>query len=164
MKDPLEFYRGKLRIRACGLCFLDSGLILVKHEGVGTNGIFWAPPGGGVEPGESIVDALKREFLEEVSLDVKVGPFLFIHEFINNDLHAIELFFHVKRESGNVRTGFDPEHSRQDQLIAEARPFSEREIKTLPPEQRHQIFNYACEFSRLLKLKGYFKSENNSIK
>jgi 8-oxo-dGTP diphosphatase len=34
----------------------------------------WGLPGGGVEPGETIVDALARECREELGVDVEVGP------------------------------------------------------------------------------------------
>lgn len=35
---------------------------------------FWELPGGRVEPAESEVDAVRRECLEELGVDVRVGP------------------------------------------------------------------------------------------
>lgn len=41
----------------------------------------WAPPGGGVDPGESDEQALQRELAEEVSLDeFELGPLLWHRE------------------------------------------------------------------------------------
>jgi 8-oxo-dGTP diphosphatase len=34
----------------------------------------WAPPGGGLEPGETVREALHRELREEVGLDLPDGP------------------------------------------------------------------------------------------
>jgi 8-oxo-dGTP pyrophosphatase MutT (NUDIX family) len=34
----------------------------------------WGLPGGAVEPGETILDALRRECREELSVDVEIGP------------------------------------------------------------------------------------------
>lgn len=55
----------------------DDNVLLVRFEGAPLEpaGGFWANPGGGIEPGESALDALRREMREEVGLDVDaLGP------------------------------------------------------------------------------------------
>lgn len=42
-------------------------LLHLRHVGGG-----WAPPSGAMEPGETILSALKREILEETSLEVRI--------------------------------------------------------------------------------------------
>ena len=104
-----EVYGNKVRIRVCGLCWKGESVLMVKHK-FGEKD-FWAPPGGGVEFGESIHSALKREFLEETGLQVNVQKFLFGCEFVKASLHAIELFFEVEWVSGELIKGDDPELS-----------------------------------------------------
>jgi ADP-ribose pyrophosphatase YjhB (NUDIX family) len=47
----------------------DPAVLLVRFEF--PTATVWAPPGGGIEPGESAADALRRELHEEAGL---VGP------------------------------------------------------------------------------------------
>ena len=49
----------------------DDAVLLVRFEWPGgPDGGFWANPGGGIEPGESRLEALQRELREEVGLVV----------------------------------------------------------------------------------------------
>jgi 8-oxo-dGTP diphosphatase len=56
---------------AVGIILDDSGKVLVGQR-VKPDAYFqkWEFPGGKLEQGESVVDALKREFLEEVGIDI----------------------------------------------------------------------------------------------
>ena len=66
-----------LRIREAARALVvdpDDRVLLVRFEFPNT-GRRWALPGGGLEPGETHVDALRRELHEEVGLaDVEIGP------------------------------------------------------------------------------------------
>ena len=106
-------YEGKVRVRAVGLLFEDDRVLLLKHQGLGPEGYLWSPPGGGVDFGMSAADTLKKEFLEETSLEVEVGAFLFVNEHLDERHHAIELFFEVHRLSGAPTLGSDPESETQ---------------------------------------------------
>ena len=51
----------------------DPAVLLVRFEF--PTATLWAPPGGGIEPGESAADALRRELGEEAGLtDPDIGP------------------------------------------------------------------------------------------
>jgi 8-oxo-dGTP diphosphatase len=62
------------RIRVSAILRWHGRILLCRHEKPGKE--YWLLPGGGVNSGETIVDALERELLEEVAVeDVPVeGP------------------------------------------------------------------------------------------
>ena len=95
------------RVRVAGVLEEDGKLLLIEHTK--NERSYWLLPGGGVDWGESLEEAVKREFLEETNLTVKIEEFLFISETLAPDKtkHAINLYFKVKRESGELALGDD---------------------------------------------------------
>jgi ADP-ribose pyrophosphatase YjhB (NUDIX family) len=55
------------RIRVSALLRWEGRMLLCRHEKPGKE--YWLLPGGGVNGGESLADALHRELLEEVGID-----------------------------------------------------------------------------------------------
>jgi ADP-ribose pyrophosphatase YjhB (NUDIX family) len=55
------------RIRVSAMLRREDRILLVRQEKPGKE--YWLLPGGGVNAGESLVDALHRELAEEVGLD-----------------------------------------------------------------------------------------------
>lgn len=84
-----------IRIRVAGILLQDGKLLLVRHEKNGQS--YWLLPGGGVEYGESLEQALTREFQEEVGLRIQVGPLVLAHDSIPEDRHrqGLNLYFLV---------------------------------------------------------------------
>jgi 8-oxo-dGTP diphosphatase len=105
----IQHYKQKTRVRICGLMLQDGKILLVNHAGLNASNEFWHLPGGGIEKDERIQNCLIREIKEETGLNVKVAEFLFMNEFIEGELHAIELFFKCEIISGAIKKGEDPE-------------------------------------------------------
>jgi 8-oxo-dGTP diphosphatase len=126
---------------------------MVNHKGLYPHD-FWAPPGGGVELGESASDALKREFNEECRVNIEVGAFLFGCEFIREPLHAVELFFRVNL-NGNPALGFDPEMQR-NQIISDLKFMTPSEVLSLPKHSLHGVFQKIDNPTSILDLRGFF--------
>lgn len=146
----------RLRVRVCGICIHEDKVLLLRHRSIG-DGQWWGPPGGGLQYGEETTDALRREFVEETGLTVEIRRFLFVHEYLDPPLHGIELFFEVTVTGGLLQKGYDPEMSRQDQIIEEFAFKSFDEILALPPARRHHIFSFCRSVPELLAMQGLYR-------
>lgn len=146
-----KIYGNRVRVRVCGLCWEDERLLMVKHNL--DNRDFWAPPGGGVEFGQSVEEALIREYKEETNLDIRVGDFLFGCEYIQPPIHSIELFYAVEQLSGQVKKGNDPEL----QIIKSVLYLPYAEILEKPSELVHGIFRLTKNAADLRNLTGFYR-------
>jgi len=75
----------------------DGKLFCVKLKAYGGKGPrdFWCLPGGGLDLGEGLQPALKREMLEETAVAAEVGQLLYIQQFSFEGEEQLEFFFHV---------------------------------------------------------------------
>lgn len=137
--DP---YKGRLRVRVCGILLQEDEILLVHMQSPANQKLIWMPPGGGLEFGERLENCLKREFREETGLEVEVQDHLFVNEFINPPIHAIELYYRVEQVGGSLKLGSDPEHGRQDQLLHEVAWIPLSSLSALPvvPEKLKNYF------------------------
>lgn len=163
-KDVEKTYGGRVRVRVGGICIKDDRILLLRHEGVGPDDYLWAPPGGGAEMGEKLPENLKREFLEETGLEIAVGELLFVNEFMDNPLHAIELFFRVKVTGGYLKLGKDPEMAESQQILKEIRYFSWQQLQDIKKSRLHNMFHRINKLEEILNPQGYFNFVINSIK
>lgn len=149
-------FGNKLRIRICGILIQENKILLVKHQGLGKNGFLWSPPGGEPLYSENIENTLKREFYEETGLLIKIKEFLFINEYIESSLHAIELFFKVEMKGGNLSLGKEPEMDDSD-IISDLDFLSIDQIKYIGIENMHSFFSHVESLPEIYKLKGLIK-------
>ncbi|GJM61102.1 NUDIX domain-containing protein [Persicobacter diffluens] len=155
----VKTFGGKLRIRVSGLLIENDKCLMVEHHSINEAGNFWGPPGGGLNYAQSIDQALKQEFLEECGIEISVNRFLFFNEFLEPPLHAIELFYEVKKLSSNIRMGFDPELSADNQIIKKLDFLRLQQIQQLPKGCRHSFFDQANDWSGILGLNGHLKND-----
>ena len=71
------------RVNVRGIVINNQGEIfcqrLTARNSDGRN--FWCTPGGGLEMGESLLDGLRREMIEETGVEPEIGKLLLIEQF-----------------------------------------------------------------------------------
>jgi len=97
----------RLRISVMGL-FIQSDTVLMIHKMTGPEPDCWDLPGGGLQPGEPIIQALKREIREETGLsEVRVGNLLtlvegFFPHWRGQLLHSLSIVYECAVEGESV--------------------------------------------------------------
>jgi len=92
-----------IRHRIAGIYARSGKILLVKHRKAGRE--YYLLPGGGQEIGESAVEAVTREWKEELNLNVKVGRFLFCGESVPSESRRTQVFqmvFQIDAIEGNI--------------------------------------------------------------
>ncbi len=85
---------GRPEVAVGAVAVADRRLLLVRR-GQGPGAGEWSVPGGRVEAGESLAEAVVRELVEETGLEGVCGPFLGWVERIGADHHHVILDFRV---------------------------------------------------------------------
>lgn len=125
-------YTHVLRNRSCAIITSGEWILLLKHQAPSRKEPIWLPPGGGIEFGETMEQAVVREVKEETGLFIKPVRLLWIHEFIEPPLHAIEYYFECDVTGGSLKLGEDPEHGKESQILKDLKFVSFRDIESLP--------------------------------
>ncbi len=111
-----------------GVAIRDGKILLVKRAHKPAEG-YWSIPGGRVEKGETLEEAVKREMLEECSVSVEVGDVVCVAEVLRDGKHYVIVDFYVEFD-GEVRAGEDAldagwfgleEASARDDVVESAR-------------------------------------------
>src|SRR3982750_250043 len=87
-------------IRVYGILLNDKKQVLVSDEHIRGN-YYTKFPGGGLELGEGTRDCLKREFMEEMGLNIEVGEHIYTTDFFqqsafNKDHQIISIYYFVE--------------------------------------------------------------------
>ncbi len=112
------------RVRVSVIVIEEGKILLVRHEKRGKT--YWVLPGGGVDYGETLEEAVVRELKEETNLDIKVDKLVLVDDFIPEDRHrhVVDLYFTAKVVGGELKLG-------ADSIMREVRYFPIEELADL---------------------------------
>lgn len=97
-----------MRVRSAAVVVHDNRVLVIRRRTEGRN--YCVLPGGGVEEGESLRDACRRELLEETGLDGDVGDLLDVP--VDGEVPAA--YFAVRVTSTEVSLGGPELHRASD--------------------------------------------------
>lgn len=120
-------------VRVYGLLVNDANQLLVSDEYI-RGGHYTKFPGGGLEFGEGTRDCLKREFMEELSLDVSVGEHFYTTDFFQMSAfspeHQIIAIYYLVKALEDIKAplrtkpfDFDEAQMKVYQLTGETETF-----------------------------------------
>lgn len=98
---------GPPTVRAQAALFTGGDLLCVRHRKGGSE--YLVLPGGHLDPGETLWEAVVREVREETGLDVAAGRLWAVSEFRSGPRHVLDVTFFATTWSGRPRLGSDPE-------------------------------------------------------
>lgn len=116
----------KFTIRVYGIYINENNQLLLSDEFI-QGKYFTKFPGGGLEFGEGIFDCLKREWMEEVGIDIEIKEHFYTNDFFiasvfNPDAQVISIYYIVEPLDKNIITtskkfDFLSENKNSDQSL-----------------------------------------------
>ena len=150
---------GRTTIRV-GVIITDGSKVLTTKMHREKTEDVYVLPGGGVEHGESIIDAAIREVKEETCLDIEVEKILYLKNLYTEDEHFTEVIVLGKIIGGELEIGYDPEEKGENKLKAveyievedfENINFHPRQLKGLLKEELKKNFNGDIQYLGIYK-------------
>ena len=145
MSEDIKFRANRqgIRLVARAAIVRDGAILLVAFDG--ENGFHYNLPGGGVEPGERLYDAARREVREETAAEVEVRELLFVYECFPPDYgftldekpHCVDfLFLCTLCEGSEPRL---PDNPGENEVAVHWIPLDELPDVPLVPQIQRQV-------------------------
>jgi len=97
-----------VKVRVTGVMIEDERILVLRQQAGQRT---YSLPGGTVEEGEMLAEALIREMREETGLEVEAGRLLYLCDYLpDSETHVVHVTFEVRRTAGilgDVKIGAD---------------------------------------------------------
>ena len=88
-----------MQVRVTGILIEGEKVLLVKQKVASRN---WSLPGGRVENGETLEEAMSREMREETGLEVKIKKLLYVCDKPDASLSLLHITFLLEKLTGEI--------------------------------------------------------------
>lgn len=124
-----------ISVRVYGILLNEKRQVLVSDEFI--RGVYYTKfPGGGLEIGEGSRDCLKREFKEEMNLEVAIGDHIYTTDFFQlsafNSAHQILSIYYFAKALEPIKV----------QLKNQEFDFDEQQLKLYSESQQIESFRF----------------------
>ncbi len=122
-----------------GIIINNGKILIIKRNKSEINGDIWETPGGKIEFGETLEEALLREIKEEVGLDVMVDKMLYATTFMSNPNRQLVILTYLCRSEGD-EIKLSNEHTEYKWVaMDEARKYLDKAI--VNDFEKHAVFS-----------------------
>lgn len=103
---------GRPELAVAAIVTDSAGRVLLIRRGQPPSAGRWTVPGGRVERGETLLQALARELHAETGLTARPGPLAEVFELITDRYHYVILDYLMTDPQGELRPGEDATEAR----------------------------------------------------
>ena len=103
----------------CAIICNKNGILICKRSATMSNPYLWEFPGGKIKPDETVFDAIKRECMEELQLEIipkKHGKSVF-HSYPHIEIELIPILCTAVSESISLKEHMHFEYVMPDELV-----------------------------------------------
>ena len=100
---PLQIAPSKPIRVVAGILLRGDRILICQRRHSDPYGLEWEFPGGKVQPGEGLVEALRRELAEELAIGAEIGPEVYRLRHHYPDRYVEVVFFRVDAARGEPR-------------------------------------------------------------
>lgn len=124
-------------MRVAAVVVRDGRVLLARHHKGGED--YWVLPGGAVEPGETLAEALRRELREEAGLVVEPADVLFLNDGYRPEAETVAVYFAARAEEASLRPP-----AAGEPVLREVRWFAPEELDQvdLRPDIKEELLEY----------------------